>query len=182
MHALVVGGTGMLADVSLWLVKEGYHVSVVARSRERMEQLIRRAPDIHQITPLYVDYREGKKLREKIRQTVKENGEIDRAVLWIHSVAKDAFPIIVDEVSKAGKRWELFHILGSSANLEEIREKIPPDDRYSYHQIQLGFVQEPSHSRWLTNQEIAQGVIQALQEKKPVKIIGVLTPWEKRPQ
>ncbi len=35
MHALVIGGTGMLADVSLWLVREGYYVSVIARRYAR---------------------------------------------------------------------------------------------------------------------------------------------------
>ena len=43
MYALVIGGTGMLTDVSLWLVREGYHISIVARNRERMERLISRA-------------------------------------------------------------------------------------------------------------------------------------------
>lgn len=31
-HALVVGGTGMLADVSIWLVNQGYQVSIIARN------------------------------------------------------------------------------------------------------------------------------------------------------
>ncbi|MFG6117687.1 hypothetical protein [Thalassobacillus sp. B23F22_16] len=28
-HGLVVGGTGMLAETTLWLADQGYHVSVV---------------------------------------------------------------------------------------------------------------------------------------------------------
>ncbi len=31
-HALVIGGTGMLADTTLWLVKNGYDVSVIGRN------------------------------------------------------------------------------------------------------------------------------------------------------
>ena len=38
-HALVIGGTGMLADTSCWLVNDGYHVSVIGRSVHRMEDL-----------------------------------------------------------------------------------------------------------------------------------------------
>ena len=38
-HALVVGGTGMLRGVSLYLAEKGHVVSVVARSRERLESL-----------------------------------------------------------------------------------------------------------------------------------------------
>lgn len=39
-HALVVGGTGMLSKVSLWLVENDYHVSIIARNLERMKKLL----------------------------------------------------------------------------------------------------------------------------------------------
>ena len=39
-HALVVGGTGMLSNVVLWLIAEGYQVSVIARDAGRMNRLI----------------------------------------------------------------------------------------------------------------------------------------------
>ncbi|MEK8198286.1 hypothetical protein [Lysinibacillus sp. FSL M8-0134] len=42
-HALVIGGTGMLANTSLWLVNNGYHVSVIGRNANRMERLLNKA-------------------------------------------------------------------------------------------------------------------------------------------
>ncbi|MGY3190168.1 hypothetical protein ACVWXS_004902 [Lysinibacillus sp. TE18511] len=36
-HALVVGGTGMLSGVSLWLLNQGYHVSIIARNSDCMK-------------------------------------------------------------------------------------------------------------------------------------------------
>lgn len=56
-HALVVGGTGMLAGVSLWLLEKRYHVSVIARNPERMEQLIEKTNFKNNLTPILVDYR-----------------------------------------------------------------------------------------------------------------------------
>lgn len=54
-HALV-GGTGMLSGVSLWLLEQGYHVSIIARNSDRMKDLIEQADLESQITPLFVNY------------------------------------------------------------------------------------------------------------------------------
>jgi hypothetical protein len=49
------------------------------------------------------------------------------------------------------------------------------------HYVQLGFIIENGHSRWLTHEEISAGVIQAICTKKPVTQVGLLEPWEMRP-
>ncbi|WP_043932612.1 short-chain dehydrogenase [Bacillus sp. EB01] len=181
-HALVVGGTGMLSRVSLWLVENGYHVSIIARSAERMKQLIEKTSSYSNITPLLVDYRNNDQLKEKINLTIKQNGEIDIVVAWIHSTAEKALPIIVNEVSKGKYHWQLFHILGSSSDLEDIKNKIPAPSSCGYYQVQLGFISEGSQSRWLTNNEISEGVIEAIKQKKKLLTIGQIQPWEKRPK
>ena len=55
-HALVIGGTGMLADTSLWLVNKGYHVSIIGRSAHRMEDLRNRTTKTSLLTSILVDY------------------------------------------------------------------------------------------------------------------------------
>ena len=57
--------------------------------------------------------------------------------------------------------WELYHVLGSSSNLDEMLRKVPVPPECAYHQVQLGFVVEGSRSRWLTHDEISNGVIDA---------------------
>ena len=42
-HALVVGGTGMLSEVCMWLVNQNYHVSVIGRNPEKMRGLVENA-------------------------------------------------------------------------------------------------------------------------------------------
>ncbi|MGA5692044.1 short-chain dehydrogenase [Cytobacillus pseudoceanisediminis] len=180
-HALVVGGTGMLSRVSLWLVDNGYHVSIIARNAERMKQLLQETSSNSDVTPLLVDYRNNDELIEKINLTIKQNGDIDIVVAWIHSIAENALRIISHEVSKGENYWELFHVLGSSSNLDEIKKKTAAPDSFVYYQVQLGFKSEGTQSRWLTNKEISEGVIEAIKKKKKVLTIGQIEPWENRP-
>lgn len=180
-HALVVGGTSMLAGASLWLNSQGYHVSIIARNPFKMEKVMKRASSQENITPLYVDYTDGEKLRKAIRETIHHNGNIVLVVAWIHSIAEDALSIIMDEISKGTYEWELYHVLGSSSDLDAIKRKVLTPENCSYHQVQLGFVLEGAYSRWLTHQEISEGVIEAINRKKKVHVVGQLEPWEKRP-
>lgn len=180
-HALVVGGTGMLSDVSLWLIDNGYHVSIIARNPERMDNLTKKASSKDHVTPLLVNYTNGIELKEKIKHTINQNGSIDTVVAWIHSSAEDILPIIAGDVSNHKHEWELFHVLSSSSNLEKIKSKVTLPDTCIYHQVQLGFIMEGVHSRWLTNQEISEGVKDAIKKKKKVITIGQIEPRENSP-
>jgi NAD(P)-dependent dehydrogenase (short-subunit alcohol dehydrogenase family) len=180
-HALVVGGTGMLSYVTLWLIDNGYHVSVIARNPTHMKKLIDKAKNETKVTPILVDYTNGKDLRENLNQTIKFNGNINIVIAWIHTVAEDALEIISQEVSNRNNEWALFHVLGSSSNLKEIKRKLSIPGNCLYHQVQLGFVFEGNHSRWLTNKEISNGIIEAIKRKKRILVVGTIEPWEKRP-
>lgn len=180
-HALIIGGTGMLSNVSLWLIDNGYHVSIIARNPERMDNLIKKVISKDRVTPLLVNYTNGKHLQEEIKYTINKNGSIDTVVAWIHSSAVEALPIIVSEVSNHECEWELFHVLSSSSNLEKIKRNIILPHNCIYRQVQLGFMMEGGHSRWLKNQEISEGVIEAIKNKKEVLTIGQVEPWENRP-
>lgn len=169
-HVLVVGGSGMLADVSLWLNNQGYHVSVIARNPHRLKKLIDKVPHKNKITAISVDYNNDEWLRKEIISTVIKNGKIENAL-----------EIICKEVSNGSDEWNLFHVLGSSSNLIEIQKNVPISENCSYHQIQLGFILEDSYSRWLTDQEISEGVIESISKNKQLHIVGNIEPWDKRP-
>jgi len=89
--------------------------------------------------------------------------------------------LITKEVSNQNSEWDLFHVLGSSANLEKLKGKVSVPTNCLYYQVQLGFVIEDVLSRWLTHQEISNGVIETIQKRKQIHIIGAIEPWEKRP-
>jgi hypothetical protein len=181
VHALVIGGTGMLSKISLWLVNEGYHVSVIGRNPERMNQLINLSKEKSQFTPLLIDYCQDIQLREQLKRTIKKSGPINLVVAWIHSAGKNVLNVVSQELSSDKNSWRLFHVLGSSSDLNEVKNKTKVVPSFLYHQIQLGFIIENGHSRWLTNDEICDGIKDSIVNDKLLKIVGTLEPWEKRP-
>jgi NAD(P)-dependent dehydrogenase (short-subunit alcohol dehydrogenase family) len=179
-HALVIGGTGMLSDVSLWLVSKGYRVSVVGRSEKRLEQLRSQAKKPTSITPLLADYREEDLLTEQIREAVNEIGPLEMVVAWIHYPFKNVLETITREAENP-QQWKLFHVIGSRANASMIHTDLHLAENCKYRQVQLGFVIEGEQSRWLTHEEISNGVIEAILKDKQYHLVGVLEPDSKRP-
>lgn len=177
-HALVIGGTGMLAKVSIWLSENGYHVSVIGRNPEKMELLLDQNPK--QLTPVLVDYTNTKELAEQLHHVQQQNGPIQLVVAWIHSTGTQVIPCLTESLPRL-QPWDLFHVNGSSSNLEDIKTKTAVPPYVDYHQILLGFKFESGLSHWLIHEEISDGVIKAIQEKKSKHMIGTITPWEKRP-
>ncbi|MCT1902371.1 short-chain dehydrogenase [Oceanobacillus sojae] len=181
-HILVVGGTGILSEASLWLTNNSAKVSIIARDQGKMERLMSKAHPDTFITPLLVDYKDSAALKENIKNCIQQDGPIDLVIAWIHSSSNHALDIVSREVAQQSSTWKLYHVLGSSSNLAQIKEAAVK--KYSgcqYRQIQLGFILEKEHSRWLTNQEISEGVIDAVANEKSVKVIGTLEPWDRRP-
>ena len=177
MHALVVGGTGMLAGVTRWLAEQGYIVSIVSRQA----QLSGNVSDGRSLNPIAVDYRDEDSLRQCIAEAITAYGPVDLAVFWIHTDAPDAFRVITDEVSThTNVPWRLVHVLGSGAHVHPESPQIPLN--CLYRQIILGFIIEGNRSRWLTHKEISGGVIEAIRNDKEYSEVGTLEPWEKRPR
>ena len=179
-HALVIGGTGMLSKVSLWLAANGYHVSVIGRNQKKMKRLLSSVESDSHMTPVLVDYTNNEELAKQLRHIQKLNGHIHLVVAWVHSIGKNVIPCLTNCISDA-ESWELFHVNGSSSNLDNIKKKMDLPQHVEYHQIQLGFILEDGNSRWLRNHEISDGVIQAMTESKIKHIVGTIEPWEKRP-
>ncbi|RAZ81403.1 short-chain dehydrogenase [Planococcus halotolerans] len=177
-HALVIGGTGMLAQASVWLSQNGYCVSVIGRNPEKMQQLIEKNPE--GIIPVPVDYKDTEKLAEQLSHIQQKNGPIHLVLAWVHSDGPDVIPCLIDSLPR-NSEWKLIHVNGSSSNLEEIKARVPVPANVHYHQIQLGFKLENDTSRWLTHDEISAGVIEAMREEKSQYVVGTLSPWESRP-
>lgn len=177
-HALVIGGTGMLAKASVWLSENGFHVSVIGRNPEKMQRLLDQNPA--QLTPVLVDYTDTSELAEQLRSTQHKNGPIQLAVAWVHSTGLRAIPCLL-QVLPDDQPVEFFHVNGSSSDLHAVKAKTAMPSHVLYHQIQLGFKVENGVSRWLTNDEISDGVIKSLLERKPKSVIGTVEPGDKRP-
>lgn len=181
-HVLIIGGTGMLKQASVWLNAQGYHISVIARGKERLAELGTALSYQDHYTPIILDYREDDRLRATIQEIQAKHGPIHQVVSWISTAAPQALKIVLEEVSKANRdSFHLVHVLGSRSNLEEVKKHLAPPPNCHYCQVKLGFVIEGNSSRWLTHDEISAGVIQGIQTSRPITIVGTLGPWDMRP-
>ena len=186
-HALVIGGTGMLKDASLWLSEKYDSVSVVGRSEKRLQSLVAAAEmNNAMIHPLAIDYRNGSGLRRKVEEALSRHGEISLVLSWIHSTAPEAHSVIAELLAKQRTECEWYDLLGSAAAdpTSSISDNAVAFKRWSsilYRSIVLGFIIENGNSRWLTHAEISGGVIHSMQNKLPSSVIGQVHPWSKRP-
>ena len=179
-HALIIGGTGMLAGVTIWLNETGYFTTVLARNQERFSQLVKQLPSRHQFISL--DYKNTGDLKNKLWDTINNNGKIDLVIAWIHLDAPEAIPTILSVIAQNQKEnFQFFHIKGSSYRLKIGSNPFHLPENCVYHDVQLGFKLEGNRARWLTHEEICAGVITAIQTGKDHTIVGQLEPWEMQP-
>jgi hypothetical protein len=179
-HDLVIGGSGMLAELVEALAHGGRRVSVIARGRERLQSLAARHPNIH---PLPLDYYDDAALDAGLAAAVRDRGALQRCVAWMHDDSKARALRIARQVSAV-----YCAVLGSAsadparpASLLEWQTLFQAPGLPKLRLAVLGFVIEGGRSRWLTNAEISAGVGRALDNEDSVTIVGTVTPWSARP-
>ena len=150
-HALVVGGTGMLAAATRALAGGGHVVTCIAR---------RDAPLGDGVAVEPVDYREPELLRDALARASTTRGPIELAVCWIHTDAPEA-PRIVAAALAPGAR--LVQVFGT-----RVWPLAAPPLHIAYRQVLLG----ECDGRWLTHEEISSGVLKALVADRPVAVVG----------
>lgn len=182
MHALVVGGTGMLRPVVHYLIEQGWQVSVIASTEDSLallrDEVGGHADDLHTIA---VDYGNDQALKDSLNQTVTANGSITLTVAWIHSSAPKALITIASMVT-----GDLFQVRSAGASRANYQDPFDVNtvrkmEAITYHRIVLGFQTTSGGNRWLTNSEIASGVIEVIKSKPNSAVVGVVEPWEQRP-
>ncbi|WP_188454684.1 short-chain dehydrogenase [Virgibacillus oceani] len=180
-HAIVIGGTGMLAKVSHYLAASNFDVSVIARSILKHQGLKENCKNPENIHAILADYHNGESLNIGIENALHTYGCPSIVVSWIHSTAPNALPLIIRQISVqySSFPWRLFHIQGSSGFFQ--KEYTPVSENCLYRRVYLGFMIEKSASRWLTHEEISEGVIHAIETDSEKTIVGTVEPWESRP-
>jgi len=180
-HALVIGGSGMLAGASLWLAREGREVTVIGRNPQKLKRLCDQHPNLYGVS---ADYSRAAAFAGTLNELMQQRGPADLVVAWIHHDEERIIGHTAEAIRLAGGpgfAWRLYHVLGSGSNLDEILRKVPVPPECAYHQVQLGFVIEEGRSRWLTHDEISGGVIECVQNGHRRHVVGTLEPWDKRP-
>ncbi len=173
-HALVIGGTGMLANVCIGLARRGYIVSVIGRTRSKYQRIISESP-VDSIFPIIVDYNSNEAIK-KVEKVIEEKGSFDLIVSWTPNYSA------LEQICKANhgiENFRLFHVKGSRRYFKDEKLQIP--DNCHYRKVFLGFILENERSRWLTHEEISGGVIIQIESDQPTGIIGQIEPYELRP-
>lgn len=179
--AFVIGGTGMLEGVCHWLVEEGYDVYVIHREQSKFQAMRTRSKRPEKLFSISVDYHDDEALQANVRSAIKQHGNCpDLIVSWIHNSAPNALPIILKEVAPRMDPWKLIHVQGSSSFFVKENTNVP--DTCEYKRVYLGFVLDGDNARWLTHEEIANGIIKIMKHNLKETVIGTLKPWSMRPQ
>jgi hypothetical protein len=171
-HALVVGGSGMLAGCCRKLLSISKTVTVMARSETRIKAI---APGV---VPLVCDY--------DTDEAIASLSDLspDLVVAWIHGRMPAFRRALAAHVRPGGC---FVQVLGSAhgdpsrpERLEEMKAVVK-DLPLRYQPVVLGFAVERGVSRWLTDDEISEGVFAAILDDAPISIVGKVTPWSAKP-
>jgi hypothetical protein len=176
--AFVIGGNGMLEGVCHWLTNEGYDVYVLHRDIDKFESMRSRGKHPEKLFSIPVDYHNDKELQKSFAKAIKQYGKCpDLIVSWIHNSAPNALPTILKEVGPRTHPWKLIHVQGSSSFF--VKENTTVPDSCEYRRVYLGFPLN-KESSWLSNEEIANGVIKVIKRDFKETVIGTLKPWSRR--
>jgi molybdopterin-guanine dinucleotide biosynthesis protein A len=149
-HALVVGGTGMLAGVTAELAARGHPVTVVARRESTLP-----------VSHLTLDHRDGDALRRGLAEAAAERGPFELAVVWAHTDAPDVPGLVAAATAPGGRVVQVFGT--------RVWPLAPVPVHVAYRQVLLGSAEG---GRWLTHDEISRGTLEAIDADRPVHVVG----------
>ena len=130
---------------------------------------------------LALDWNERDKFLNAVQAHLARTEPPDLVVAWIH----DDDLAFQFAASLTESMCHFFHVVGSaSADPSRIAASLgerSPLSNVIYHQVILGYVAADEGARWLTNDEISEGVLDAIARAKPKHVVGIIQPWERRP-
>ncbi|MBY0445629.1 MAG: hypothetical protein K2Q15_10525 [Burkholderiales bacterium] len=182
-HTLIIGGTGMLAQASLYLMERSSAVSLFARTQHSLDRLQAQTPSNVNIHFESINYYDTERFQQAIRNALSRFGAPDIVLAWFHEdeMALD----LARQLSATGKTIHFFQVLSSASTSPD---SSLTDARHQFdvlpihlHQIVLGFAYSENQSRWLTHDEISSGVIKAFKDAEKLCIVGTIEPWSDQP-
>ena len=97
---------------------------------------------------------------------------------WLHDMNRG--PRVAVAVSRPESSCDFFQVIGSSGGsphgrAKALRSQVEALRCVSYFQVVLGFKRGARASRWLTNDEISEGVLEAVRRREACHIVGTVT-------
>jgi hypothetical protein len=120
---------------------------------------------------------------DSLRQHLAQTEPPDLVVGWIHD---DELAIrFAADIVAAEPTCHFFHVVGGATSNPSLiaatfRRRLPRSN-VEYHQVILGYVVADKKARWLTNDEISAGVLDAIARAEPEYVVGTIQPWSSCP-
>lgn len=167
---LCIGTTGMLAPCVRALIARENRVACIARTQASLDALAQSvSPDRRALLSAHpVDYRDVEGF-ERVLSSIDFTP--DAAICWVHTPAQP----VLDLVRGRYPAIDLLRVVGSATRIPRVHAE--GTDRI----VRLGFVIEGHRSRWLTDEEISDGVFRAFLSGERDSTVGTLEPWDARP-
>lgn len=170
-HVLIIGGTGMLKGVVISLLDEYDIVSVLSRNDEKFNNLKEEADKgSKKLNWIKCDYTDYQELTSQLIKAIGELNEISLVISWIHSTAALAPAIAAKIINHQRTKCDYYDIISSTGVSRE--PSFTPFENITYHKIQLGYVNDGDANRWLSDDEICSGVIEAVKSGEKDSAIG----------
>ena len=175
----------MLRRASLELASRSVALTSVARTTRSLaavDKLLSASGATHYM--LALDWTQPGEFLRLIHQHLSQTRKPDLVVAWLHD-EELAIRFAVD-LDASEPLCRFFHVVGS-ATADPYLLAAKSRDRLSrskvaYHQVILGYVAEGGTARWLTNDEISAGAIDAIARSEPEHVVGTVRPWSIRPK
>ena len=167
---LCIGTTGMLAPCVRALIAREHRVACIARTQASLDALAQSfSPDRRALLNIHPgDYRDVDGF-ERVLSSIGFTPVA--AICWVHTPAEP----VLDLVRGRYPAIDLLRVVGSSTDMPT--GTAGTTDRI----VRLGFVIEGHRSRWLTDEEISDGVLRAFLSGERDSTVGTLEPWDARP-
>lgn len=168
---LIIGGTGMLRKVVLELGRNSV-ILVTGRREERLKELAGNNPNIFIFSGDYTDAI----FIENLQEEIKNFSGIFDVIAWVHQegnkVHQEIFKLFNDQ-----KSYRYYHVLSSKWGNPKIIHPAKVEARsfnnLDYRQVILGYMNDRGKKRWLSDEEISDGVMEALRAETSVYYVGI---------
>lgn len=177
----------MLRGLALALTERGWAVTAVARRPGPLAALARAAAGgPGRLEPLAADAAAAT-FPARVDAALAGRPPLTRVVDWALAADDHRLAAHLDAraaARPAGSPLDYLRVLGSRAARGDAaarRAAFAPYARLRYREVVLGWVATVDGSRWLEHEEIVAGVLAALDDDAPARVVGRVAPWERRP-
>jgi hypothetical protein len=173
-HALIVGGTGMLANATRFIRDRSEHVTLVARRANAAAAALGISPA--DACPL--DWSDTTAFAAELSPRISA-APPDLALLWIHGNGHRTLLWLLDQLKM--RTVLIVHVLGSAlgdprGSNRDINVLVTKGPQMHYVTVVLGSkVLLGERRRWLADDEISTGAIEAIQTGHDV-VVGEIVP------